>query len=125
MDNLPIVAEDFGEQQCDMLFDMDLMGSITMVRFFNRALAEKLGYREQELIGQNVTDFLVDAKSVAGAAHFGTLYAGQEAFRAKSRRLRMKNGEMLIADSYIMPIYDAGGKMIGHRGMEFFTEADE
>ncbi len=112
----------FGEQECDMLFDMDLMGRITMVRFFNRALAERLGYREEELIGQNVTDFLVDAKSVAGAEHFGSLYASESAFRAKSRRLTMKNGETLIAESYLMPMYDAQGKLIGHRGMEFFTE---
>ncbi len=111
----------FGEQDCDMLFEMDIMGRITMVRFLNRDLAQKLGYDESELIGQNVTDFLVDSKSVAGAQHFGELYASEKAFRAIGRKLKMKNGEMVTAESYLMPMYDAEGKMIGHRGMEFFT----
>lgn len=122
MDDPEAVAGEFGERQCDMLFDMDTMGRITMVRFFNRDLAQRLGYTEAELIGQNVTDFLVDSKSIAAAQHFGTLYASEAAFHAKGRKLKMKNGETLIADSYLMPMYDAAGKMIGHRGMEFFSE---
>ena len=112
----------FGEQECDMLFEIDLMGRITMVRFLNHAHAQRLGYREEELIGQNVTDFLVDAKSIAGAEHFGALYASEKAFRAQSRQLIMKNGEKLTAESYLMPMYDAQGKLTGHRGMEFFSE---
>ena len=118
----PLLSEGFGEEECDMLFDMDLMGRITMVRLFDRELAQKLGYSEHDLIGQNVTDFLVDAKSIAGAEHFGRLYESEKAFRAPSRKLKMKNGEMLTAESYLMPMYDPAGKMIGHRGMEFFKE---
>jgi PAS domain S-box-containing protein len=117
----PLDSETFGEQQCDMLFDMDVMGRITMVRFFNHDLAKTLGYTEQELIGQQVTDFLVDSTSVANAAHFGQLYASEAAFRAPSRKLKMKNGQIVIAESYLMPMYNPEGKMIGHRGMEFFT----
>jgi PAS domain S-box-containing protein len=117
----PIDSEAFGEQQCDMLFDMDTMGQITMVRFFNRELAGKLGYSEAELLGQHVTDFLIDSTSVAAAQHFGQLYAGETAFRAPSRKLKMKNGEMVTAESYLMPLYDPTGKLTGHRGMEFFT----
>ena len=115
------IEEGFGEERCDMLFDMDLMGRITMVRFFNNELANKLGYTEAELIGQNITDFLVDSKSVAGAEHFGRLYSSEEAFRVHGRKLQMKNGELVTAESYLMPMYDAAGKMIGHRGMEFFS----
>ena len=122
MDTLEVASGEFGERQCDMLFDMDLMGHITMVRFFNRQLAEELGYTEAELLGQNVTDFLVDSQSVAGAEHFGSLYASETAFRALGRTLKMKNGEILKAESYLMPMYDAAGKMIGHRGMEFFQK---
>ena len=105
-----------------MLFDMDTMGRITMVRFFNHELAREFGYTEAELIGQHVTDFLVDSQSVAGAEHFGQLYASEKAFRAPSRTLKMKNGEVVTAESYLMPMYDAAGKMIGHRGMEFFSK---
>lgn len=105
-----------------MLFDMDIAGRITMVRFFNHDLAGKLGYTEQEVIGQNVTDFLIDSQSIAGAQHFGKLYGSEKAFRATSRKLKMKNGEIVTAESYLIPIYDAAGKMIGHRGMEFFKE---
>jgi PAS domain S-box-containing protein len=115
-------SEDFGEEQCDMLFEMDILGRITMVRFLNRELAEKLNYTESEIIGENVTDFLIDAKSIADAQHFGKLYASEKAFRAKSRKIKMKNGEMFTAESYLMPMYDASGKLIGHRGMEFFKE---
>ncbi len=117
----PTIKEEFGEEPCDMLFDMDLMGRITMVRFFNKALSEKLGYTEKELLGENVTDFLVDARSLAGAQHFGNLYASETAFRAKSRRITLKNGESMIAESYLMPMYDAENRLIGHRGMEFFS----
>jgi PAS domain S-box-containing protein len=117
----PLDAKTFGEQQCDMLFDMDVMGRITMVRFFNRALAQTLGYTENELIGKQVTDFLVDSTSVPNAEHFGQLYASETAFRAPSRKLKMKNGEIVTAESYLMPMYNPEGKLIGHRGMEFFT----
>jgi PAS domain S-box-containing protein len=116
-----IINDQFGEEQCDMLFDSDNMGRITMVRFFNQSLAQRLGYTESELIGKNIVDFLIDAKSVAGAEHFGRLYASETAFHAKSRKLVMKNGETVIAESYLMPMYDPAGKMIGHRGMEFFA----
>lgn len=117
----PIDPAAFGEQQCDMLFDMDILGRITMVRFFNRELAQRLGYTEGELIGQHVTDFLVNSSSIAAAQHFGKLYASETAFRAPGRKLKMKNGEIVIAESYLMPMYNPEGKMIGHRGMEFFT----
>jgi PAS domain S-box-containing protein len=122
MDDLAVTSRNFGEEDCDMLFDMDLMGRITMVRVFNRELAQALGYTEAELIGQHVTDFLVDSQSVAGAEHFGQLYASEKAFRAPSRMLKMKNGELVTAESYLMPMYDATGKLIGHRGMEFFRK---
>ncbi len=116
-----LIKERFGEEQCDMLFDTDLMGRITMVRFFNAKLAQKLGYTEQELIGHNILDFLVDAQSVAGAEHFGKLYSSEAAFRAKSRKIQLKNGQSVIAESYLMPMYGPNGALIGHRGMEFFT----
>lgn len=114
-------ARSFSEQECDMLFEMDTLGRITMVRFFNHDLAQRLGYTEAELIGQNVTDFLVESKSIAGAEHFGELYASEKAFRAIGRKLKMKNGEVVTAESYLMPMYNDGGKLIGHRGMEFFN----
>jgi PAS domain S-box-containing protein len=117
----PVNSEMFGEQHCDMLFDMDIMGRITMVRFFNNQLAQTLGYTENELVGKQVTDFLVDSTSVANAEHFGQLYASEAAFRAPSRTLKMKNGEIVMAESYLMPMYNPEGKLIGHRGMEFFT----
>ncbi len=117
MSESTIINDQFGEEQCDMLFDSDNMGRITMVRFFNQALAQRLGYTESELIGKNIVDFLIDAKSVAGAEHFGNLYASESAFRAKSRKLVMKNGEIVIAESYLMPIYDAAVKLSGLRGM--------
>ena len=47
MDDLTGDSEKFGEEDCDMLFDMDLMGRVTMVRFFNRNLAQELGYTER------------------------------------------------------------------------------
>jgi PAS domain S-box-containing protein len=122
MENATPISEEFGEEPCDMLFDMDLMGRITMVRLFNHDLAKRLGYTEAELVGQNVTDFLIDSQSVAGAEHFGRLYASEEAFRVHGRKLKMKNGEIVAAESYLMPMYDAAGKMTGHRGMEFFKE---
>jgi PAS domain S-box-containing protein len=124
MDESPI-EENFGEEVCDMLFDIDIMGNITMVKFFNKALAAKLGYTEAELMGQNVTDFLLDSKSIAGAQHYGKLYASDTAFRSTSRILKMKNGEILTAESYLMPIHDEQGKTIGHRGMEFFKLESE
>jgi PAS domain S-box-containing protein len=122
MDDLTGDSEKFGEEDCDMLFDMDLMGRVTMVRFFNRNLAQELGYTETELIGQHVTDFLVESQSVAGAEHFGRLYTSEKAFRAPSRMLKMKNGEVVTAESYLMPMYNEAGKLIGHRGMEFFQK---
>jgi PAS domain S-box-containing protein len=116
----PPPPEGFEEEECDVLYDVDLIGNITMVHFFNQELAQKLGYGEREIVGRNVTDFLVDAKTVAGIEHFGQLYASEKAFRATGRKLHLKNGEILSAESYLMPLYDFSGKMIGHRGMEFF-----
>jgi PAS domain S-box-containing protein len=115
-----IIDATFGEEECDMLFNMDIMGLITKVRLLKENFSEKLGYHDHELIGQNVTDFLVDSKSVAGAEHFGRLYASEKAFRASGRKLKAKSGETVIVESYLVPMYDAEQKLIGHRGMEFF-----
>jgi PAS domain S-box-containing protein len=113
-------SKKYGEEQCDLLFDMDIMGRITMVRFLNRKLVKKLGYTQKDLIGKNVTDFLVDAKSVAGAEHFGMLFASDRAFRATDRKLKLKNGEIVTVESCLVPMYGPTGKLTGHRGMEFF-----
>ena len=120
MEPAGIIDNTFGEKECDMLFDMDSMGYITKVRLLKPDFSEKLGYNESELVGQNVTDFLVDSKSVAGAEHFGNLYKSEKAFRAGGRKLKAKNGEIVIVESYLIPMYDAEEKLIGHRGMEFF-----
>jgi len=115
-------SKKYGEEQCDMLLDTDVSGRILMVRFMNRKLAAKLGYAEKDLIGRNAMDFLVDAKSVAGAEHFGLLFASDIAFKAADRKLKLKDGKIVTVESCLVPMYNPEGLLIGHRGMEFFKE---
>jgi len=105
-----------------MLFDIDTTGRVTAIRFFADELAKKLGYTQADFMDRNITDFLVDARSVAGAEHFGKLYATKKAFRAISRKFMTKSQEVMTAESCIIPLYDAAGDLIGHRVMEFFKK---
>jgi PAS domain S-box-containing protein len=115
-------AQSLSDQACDMLIEIDKSGKITFVHYVNQKIADLLGYKEEELVGRQVTDFLVDSKTVAGAEYFGKLYASERAFRATDRKLVSKNGAMVTVESDLVPVYDSQHNFMGHRGMEFLTQ---
>jgi PAS domain S-box-containing protein len=107
------------EESCDMLIGIDPFGKVTFLKYINPAARALFGYGEQEVIGEQVTDFIIGADNVTVAEHFGRLYASEDAFRAPNRNLKMKDGSMSAAETYVVPSYDAAGKFIGHYGMVF------
>lgn len=113
----------FTEEQCDFLINIDPMGQITSLRFLNQKAADLLGYTEQDVVGKQVTDFIIDAQSLAGAEHFGRLYASDNAFRSLNRNVRTKDGTPITLESYMIPLYDTNGKFVGHCGMEFVKKS--
>jgi PAS domain S-box-containing protein len=114
-------AQSLSDQACDILIEIDASGKITFIHYMNQKIADLLGYKEEELIGRQVTDFLVDSQTVAGAEYFGKLYASERAFRATDRKLITKNGALVIVESDLVPVYNAQHNCVGHRGMEFLT----
>ncbi|MCL4405581.1 PAS domain-containing protein [Patescibacteria group bacterium] len=110
------------EESCDMLVGIDPLGKITFLRYINPAAQELSGYTEAELVGRDVTDFIVGADSISVAEHFRRLYASEAAFRAPNRSLRAKNKASFGAETYVVPSYDTVGKFVGHYAMVFIKE---
>ena len=115
-------AQSLSDQVCDVLIEIDKSGKITFIHYMNQKIADLLGYKEEELIGRQVTDFLVDSQTVAGAEYFGKLYASERPFRATGRKLITKSGAAVAMESDLVPIYDVQHNFTGHRGMEFLTQ---
>ncbi len=107
------------DETCDALIEIDMLGRLTFVHYMKKEIADLVGYTEEELIGQPVTDFLVDSDTMAGVEYFAKLYASERPFRAIGRKMKTKSGKVLSIESYMVPIYDSNGKFVGHRGMEF------
>jgi PAS domain S-box-containing protein len=115
-------TQSLSDQTCDMLIEIDATGKITFIHYMNQKIADLLGYKEEELVGRQVTDFLIDSQTVAGAEYFGKLYASERAFRATGRKLMTKSGVIVNLESDLVPIYDAQHNFVGHRGMEFLAQ---
>jgi len=105
-----------------MLINIDPMGRITSARYINPDAAKIMGYTEKDVLGKNVTDFIIEAQTIAGAEHFGRLYADDGAFHASSRNVKTKSGEIVSLESFMVPLHDSDGKFIGHCGMEFIRK---
>ncbi len=112
------------EESCDMLVGIDPVGRITFLRYMNSHAEETFGYADKDVIGEQVTDFILGADNVAVAEHLGRLYASEEAFRAPSRQLKTKSGAIMLAETYAVPSYDNTGKFTGHYGMVFFKKPE-
>lgn len=115
-------AQSLTDEECDALIEIDMAGRLTFVHYMRKEIADLVGYSEEELIGQPVTDFLVDAGTLAAAEYFSQLYASEKAFRATDRKMKTKSGRIITIESYMIPIYNAQGKFVGHRGMEFLIK---
>lgn len=113
----------FGEDKegCDMLVGVDTFRKIVFLKSVSQKAYDAFGYKEEEVIGRQATDFLVGAENVTGIQYFGRLYASESAFRS-IRKAKGKDGREIILESYLVPMYDTEGKFTGHVGMEFIKD---
>lgn len=111
------------EESCDMIVGIDPMGRVTFLRYMNSQAAEKFGYNEKDVVGEQVTDFIIGADNIEEAQHLGRLYASEDAFRAPNRQMKAKSGTIIPSENYVVPSYDAAGKFMGHYGMVFFKNS--
>ncbi len=122
---MPLTREQeqgLSSQNCDAIIEIDKLGRITFVHYMTEEIAKLLGYAERELLGQQVTNFLLEAGTMAEVETLHNLYASEQSFRGMGRKVKTKNGQIINFESYMVPIYDADGRFIGHRGMEFLVE---
>lgn len=111
------------EESCDMIVGIDPMGRVTFLRYMNSQAAGIFGYNEKDVVGEQVTDFIIGADNIEEAQHLGRLYASEDAFRAPNRQMKAKSGAVIPSENYVVPSYDGAGKFTGHYGMVFFKNS--
>jgi len=87
-------------------------------RYASPKVKELLGYDPEEIIGKTPFDLMTpeDAKRVA--AEFGAVVEAQKPFDRLENVNMHKDGRIVLLETSGVPIFDAGGKFQGYRGID-------
>ena len=97
----------------EWVWSRDLSGRST---YDNPAAERIIGYSPTELLGKPFADLLHPEERGANETMQADLIRGQEGFTNLVRRFRHKDGSYRTLESSGVPIFDAGGNVIGFQG---------
>jgi PAS domain S-box-containing protein len=102
------------EEMDDGYFETDLAGNFTLV---NNAMANLLGYSEEELMGMNYRAYTPQEDVQAVFEAYNRIYETGKPLRNFSRRVARKDGSYGFAQSSTFPIRNEKNEIIGFRGV--------
>lgn len=97
----------------DGYFEVDLEGNFT---FINRYLGEKVGYRQEELLGKNYSMVMDEANANRVKTTFNRVYRTGKPMRDFEWYVKRRKGGQFVVESTVLPIKD-NDVIIGFRGI--------
>jgi len=95
-------------------FEVDLTGNFT---FFNSALSRISGYSEEELLGMNNRDYTTPETAKEVFKIFNSTYRTGRPQRLDKYEVIRKDGEKIMLELSVLPMFDSGSKPLGFRGV--------
>jgi PAS domain S-box-containing protein len=102
------------ENTSDWIWEVDLSGGF---RYVSPHVTDLLGYRVDEVLQKNQTEFMVPHERAAAQAHFERAVAAGQPLAAVESTYLHRSGRQVFAETNAVPIVDAFGKVIGYRGI--------
>ncbi len=106
---------DIVDASADWVWEVDAQGRYTYV---SESVFDLLGYLPSEIVGKTPFDFMPPEEAERVGAEFAALAAHREPFRDLENVNLRKDGLMVHVASNGMPILDAGGRLLGYRGLD-------
>jgi PAS domain S-box-containing protein len=85
--------------------------------YCNDRVQEFLGYTPAEMVGRNITDFLIHHDAARAVSVLSDLIARKQPFRSLQVRLKHRNGNEVIVETTGSPVYNHEGIFIGFHGI--------
>ena len=106
----------FVESLSDWVWEMDVNGVHT---YSNKAVKDILGYEPEEIIGKNTFDLWPDELRTGKARmRLKRTLASGKGWKNFPGCFKHKDGHVVVTESTAIPIFDAGGKLVGYRGID-------
>jgi diguanylate cyclase (GGDEF)-like protein/PAS domain S-box-containing protein len=104
---------DFAEAAGEYVWELDVDGRYTYV---SRRVEQVLGYAPEELLGRRPVDFMPAGEAERVRDWFAEVTRTREAFRNLEHRSMSRTGSQVWQLVSGVPILDAEGRFVGHRG---------
>ena len=103
------------ETTTEWIWESDRAGHLT---YSNPAIAAILGYRPEELLGQDALAYLHEVDRRQVAALLPRLAAARQGWSGLVLRWRHRDGSYRYLESNGAPVLDGDGELIGYRGAD-------
>lgn len=103
------------ETTTEWIWEMDRSGRHA---FSNQAIANILGYRADEILGQDVTSFMHPDDKSEVISKLPRLIESKTGWKGWVLRWRHRDGNYRFLESNANPILDAAGELLGYRGAD-------
>jgi len=103
------------EVTSDWIWEVDPDGRYT---FSNRAVADILGYRPEEVLGRTPFDFMPSAEAARLTRTFGAIAAARRPFSGLENINLHKSGREVVLETGGVPVFDEKGEFRGFRGID-------
>ncbi|HSD55128.1 MAG TPA: EAL domain-containing protein, partial [Burkholderiales bacterium] len=104
---------DFAEAAGEYVWELDVDGRYT---YISRRVEQVLGYAPEELLGRRPVDFMPAGEAERVREWFAEIGRSREAFRNLEHRTMSRTGSQVWQLVSGVPILDAEGRFVGHRG---------
>ena len=103
------------ENTSDWLWETDRDGRYT---YASPKIKELLGYAPEEVIGKTPFEFMPPDEAKRLSKIFRSIVQSRKPFSALENSNLHKNGKEVIIETSGVPIINAGGKLVGYRGID-------
>ena len=99
----------------EWIWEIDISGRHL---YSNDIIFEILGYRAEEFVGKEFSDFLYEEDLLKTQEIFANHVAERQGWKGLVLRWRHKNGECRYCESNGIPVFDDAGDLVGYRGAD-------
>ncbi|UCD83224.1 MAG: PAS domain S-box protein [Deltaproteobacteria bacterium] len=106
---------DLTESTSDWIWEVDARGVYT---YASPKLKDLLGYEPEEVIGKTPFDLMPPKEAKRIAREFKAITKSRKPFTGLENTNRHKDGRLIVLETSGVPVFDAGGRLLGYRGID-------